>query len=98
MTMMKTLLAFVLAGAIFGTAAATLIAPGFLTWYSSPGSGQAMCSCSELVRDTAERLIRIQVIGAITGSLAFLIVGILVVRGRRPAAPPPTVPSGGPPP
>ncbi len=104
MAMLKTLWSFALAGAIVGAVGATLIAPGFLTWYNTPGSaGQALCNCPELVRATSSQLIQAQLIGAAIGAGASLVVGVLVVRARKnkrkapPAAPAaPSTPSAPP--
>lgn len=84
MAALKTILAFTVAGTLVGAVVASLIAPGFLTWYNTPGdaTAQTMCACAPLVRSTAEQLIRGQLIGAGVGAAVFFIVGVLFVRGR----------------
>jgi hypothetical protein len=92
MTTLKTLLNFGFAGAIFGFIGATLVGPPSITWYSTPGTGQAMCDCANLVRDTTTRLIQIQLYGIAIGATAFLIIGVLVVRARSNKLPPTVLP------
>jgi hypothetical protein len=88
MATVKTLWTFVLAGAILGAISATIIAPGFLTWYNTPGGmGQALCNCPELVHATTTQLIKAQLYGSAIGAIAFMVLGIIYVRarGRRAA-------------
>src|SRR5690606_9704495 len=73
-----------LTGAVLGAVGATLLAPGFLTWYNTPGGmGQALCNCPELVRTTAAQLVQAQLTGAGIGAAASLVLGIFFVRARR---------------
>jgi hypothetical protein len=89
---MKKLLIFVLVGAAAGNVAAMFIAPMVLTWYATPAAGSALCDCVLMVRGTTNEFLRAQGIGAGSGALLFLIIGIFVWRGRakRPPSPPTT--------
>lgn len=98
----KRVVAFLLGGAILGDVVAVLSARAFLPWDNTPGMGQALCNCPEVTKNTIDAMIRWQLIGAAVGAVAGLVVGVLVVRGRRggPAAgagsaePPLTPPAG----
>ncbi|MEW5851313.1 MAG: hypothetical protein AB2A00_21170 [Myxococcota bacterium] len=92
-----------LLGAVAGVVVTTLIAPGILGWYHTPGAGGALCNCQELAESTASQLIKLQLGGAGTGALTFLVLGALIHRARRnktpalpPAATPPAPPAGTP--
>jgi len=63
-----------------------------LAWYETPGDNGALCNCLVTVRSTAAHFVKAQAIGAGVGALIFLVIGILVVRGRRrhPVGPSPT--------
>jgi hypothetical protein len=87
---MKTTLILMLAGALLGAAAASMVIPPALAWYTSPGGLpqgaqiQALVQISEVIRYATSRLIRGQLIGAGIGSGAGLVVGLLAdVRARR---------------
>jgi hypothetical protein len=108
---MKTILIFVLLGALVGAAAASLIVPPTLAWYneagflSQPGQNQvqALVNIPQVVRYATTRLIKGQLIGAAIGAAVFLVFGLLVSRRRvrRAAVPPSPAPparSGPPPP
>jgi hypothetical protein len=81
---LKTVGVFALLGAVIGHALATLIAPGVLTWYNTPGasSGQAICDTQKMSHDIFSQLIRAQLIGAAVGAAVFVVLGILFVRYR----------------
>jgi hypothetical protein len=80
----KTLLLFVLSGALLGVLVASLIAPGAYVWYESPGSGrsQELLVREDVIRATTDHLLHSQAIGAGVGALAFLVLGILLVRAQ----------------
>jgi hypothetical protein len=90
MNSLKTVLVFMMTGALLGVVVASLIVPPILSWYNEPGAiapGQkieTLCNLPELIRYTATRLIRGQVIGAVLGALLFMIPGVMTAR-RRPA-------------
>jgi len=93
---MKTVLIFVLLGALAGIAVASLVVPPALSWYSAPGGLpkgaqiQAIVEIPEIIRYSTSRLIRGQLIGSGIGAASGLAIGIMVGRsGRRRAALPP---------
>ena len=100
---MKSLVIWILAGAILGIAAASVVVPPMLSWYneagylSSGGQPSAMVNLPQVVRYSTERLIRGQAIGGGVGAVLFLVLGLVVGgrgRARRAAASPP-VPTQG---
>ena len=95
---MKTIIIFVLVGALAGIAVASLVVPPALSWYSEPGGLpkgtqiQALVEIPEVIRYSTSKLIRGQTIGAVIGAVIGLAFGVLLVRaGRRKASvvPPP---------
>lgn len=91
---MKTIVIFVLLGALAGIAVASLVVPPALSWYSAPGGLpkgaqiQAIVEIPEVIRYSTSKLIRGQLIGAGIGAAIGLAVGIFAGR-RRSATPPP---------
>jgi len=85
---LTTILLFVLLGALIGAAVASLVVPPMLSWYNEPGainSGkqvETICNIPELIRYTASRLLRGQLIGAGIGAVLFVFPGIMVSRRR----------------
>jgi len=98
---MKSLLIWILLGALLGIVAASFVVPPMLSWYNEAGylakEGQpaAMVNLPEVVKYTTTRLIRGQLIGGAVGAALFFVLGLAFGgRGRkRPnaAAPAPTV-------
>jgi gas vesicle protein len=96
---MKTVLIFVLLGALVGAAVASLIVPPTLSWYNETGflsqknqagQVQAMVNIPQVIQYATSRLIKGQLIGAAAGAVAFLVLGIFVAsasRKRRAAVP-----------
>jgi hypothetical protein len=86
---MKGILIWVLAGALLGIAAASVIVPPMLSWYNEAGylsnAGQpaAMVNLPDVVRYSTTRLIRGQAIGAAIGAVVFLALGIALGKKRR---------------
>lgn len=86
---MKTVLIFLLVGALLGVAAASFIVPPALSWYNEPGalqkSGQvqAIVNVPEVIRYTTDRLIRGQAIGAGIGAVVGLVIGAYAASGGR---------------
>ena len=86
---MKTVVIFVLAGALLGVVAASYIVPPALSWYSSPGGlpegaqVQAVVKIPEVIRYATAKLMRAQLIGAGIGGAFGLVVGILMVGKRK---------------
>ena len=91
MSGMKTVLVWMMMGAILGAVVASFVVPPMLSWYNEPGSispgkqVETLCNLPELIRYTSSRLIRGQLIGAAIGGVLFLLLGIMVVRRRGPA-------------
>jgi hypothetical protein len=83
---MKTVLIFVLTGALLGVAIAAVTVPPALSWYSAPGGLpegaqiQAIVQIPEVIRYSTGKLIRGQMIGGGIGAIAGLVAGILIVR------------------
>jgi hypothetical protein len=98
---MKTVLIFILLGALLGVAVASLVVPPALSWYNEPGalqkSGQvqAIVNVPEVIHYTTDRLIKGQAIGAGIGAAVGLVVGIFAVAGgRRRSSPSAAAPAG----
>ena len=95
---MKGLLIWLLAGALVGGAAASVVVPPMLSWYNEAGylsqGGQpaAMVNLPQVVRYATDRLIRGQAIGAGIGAVVFFALGLVLggrSRRRTAAAVPP---------
>ena len=89
---MKTVLIFVLSGALLGVIVTSYVVPPALSWYTAPGGLpqgaqiQAIVEIPAVIRYSTGRLIRGQLIGAVIGAVAGLVVGFLTTsRARRPA-------------
>ena len=95
MKSLKTVLVFMMTGALFGVVIASFIVPPILSWYNEPGAiapGQkieTLCNLPELIRYTSTRLIRGQLIGAAIGAFLFMFPGMSTVRRRAATAPAP---------
>ncbi|HJQ83177.1 MAG TPA: hypothetical protein VKA21_03815 [Candidatus Binatia bacterium] len=93
---MKTVLTFMLIGALVGVVVASFVVPPVLAWYNEPGAINAehrvetICNLPDLIRYTSKRLLLGQAIGAGVGALVFLFPG-LAMRRRRSADVPATV-------
>jgi len=95
MVKFKTVLTFMLAGALLGNLVATFLAPSFMEWYNStPLASQTMCNLPQVVRDVTGQLIRTQFIGSGIGAVVFLVLGIVFMRtqAKRQKAVPPQPP------
>jgi hypothetical protein len=94
----KTVLVFMLVGAVLGAVAASFVVPPILSWYNEPGSitpgqdEQTLCNLPQLIRYTSRRLLIGQLIGAGVGALLAFYPGLMVVR-RRARTSPATVPA-----
>ena len=78
-------------GALLGGGTATFVAPFILeTFLASTGAQDAMCQCTELVKNTADLLIRTQLVGAAIGAVLFGLGAALLRRrlGRGKAEAP----------
>jgi len=97
----RTVIIFVLLGAILGAVAASLIVPPTLSWYneagflSQPGQGgtapvQALVNIPQVIHYTTSRLLKAQAIGAGLGAFTFLVLGSYSAsRGRKRKTPAP---------
>ena len=90
---MKNAVILMLAGAIVGAVAASLIVPPMLSWYTSPGglpqgaAIQAVVNIPDIIRYATTRLMWGQATGGAIGAVAGLVVSLAFSRGRRQAAP-----------
>lgn len=91
---MRTVIIFVLLGAILGAVAASLIAPPVLGWYneagflSQNGKVQALVNLPQIIKYTTDRLLKAQAIGAGLGAFTFLVLGLFSAgrsKRRQPA-------------
>ena len=92
---MKSLVIWILLGAVLGGTAASFIVPPMLSWYNEAGylsqGGQpaAVVNLPNVVRYATDRLIRGQAIGAGIGAVVFFAIGLAVGgRSRRRTAAP----------
>lgn len=87
MHFLRTVMNFVVAGALLGVLSVTILGPGYIQWDSSvPGdSADARCLCSERARYGADRIITYQMRGLAVGSGLGLAAGIAfhVIRRKR---------------
>jgi hypothetical protein len=87
--LVKTVLLFVLAGALIGVAIASLVIPPALSWYTAPGGLphgaqiHAIVEIPEVIRYATGKLLRAQMIGGGIGATLGLVGGILLGRKRR---------------
>jgi hypothetical protein len=97
MATLKTLLTFMLLGAFLGLAAASWIGPQFLEWYNTaPLGAQTVCDLPKVVQGITADLLRYQLIGTLTGTGVFLVLGIAFVvwrNKRAKLASPPSTPA-----
>ena len=88
----KSILVYMMIGALLGTVAASFIVPPVLAWYNETGSispnhqVQTLCDLPELIRYTANRILRGQLIGAGIGAFIFIFPGVSSARKRRAEA------------
>jgi hypothetical protein len=91
---MKTLVIWVLVGALAGIVVAAFVVPPALSWYTAPGGLpqgtqiQALVEIPEVIRYATGRLIRGQMIGAAVGAVLGIVIGLMT---RRRATPPPPI-------
>jgi hypothetical protein len=99
MSMLRSVITLLLAGALLGGAIASWMAPKYLEWNTtSPYATTTQCDLPAVVRQVAADLQKAQVIGALSGAAAGLVLGLVLgVRGRkkRNALPPPAAPGPG---
>jgi len=79
-----------LAGALIGVVAASLIVPPALAWYTAPGGLpqgaqiQAVVQIPEVIRYATTKLLNGQLIGAGVGAAVGLVVGLFLSMRPRP--------------
>jgi len=89
----KTVLVFMLVGALAGAVAASLVVPPVLGWYTEPGAitpgkpVETICDPAYMIRYTSSWLLRGQLIGATLGALLLLYPGVVTARRRGAVAP-----------
>lgn len=92
--MFRKLVAFMLGGALLGVVVASLAGPSYLAWDNTPAFGQALCNCTDCVKQTAARLIQLQLIGGAVGMVSLLLLGAVMLRSlgkrKKPAEAPPS--------
>jgi hypothetical protein len=82
---MRFYLAWLAVGAFVGGGIATLCAPFVLeTFLASTGAADAMCQCSQLVKNTASLLVKTQLWGALAGAVLFPVAAWLTRRKLKP--------------
>jgi hypothetical protein len=87
----KTILIFVLSGALLGVVIASLVIPPALSWYTAPGGLpqgtqiQALVQIPEVIRYATGRLMVGQAVGGVIGALVGLVAGILMMRKSEAA-------------
>jgi hypothetical protein len=92
MQSLKTVLVFMMMGALLGVVIAAFTVPPILKWYNTPGEiapgrpVETLCNLPDLIEYTSVRLRRGQGIGALIGALLFMIPGIMSARRRTAAA------------
>jgi hypothetical protein len=86
---MKSIVIWVLAGALAGIVAASFVVPPMLSWYNEAGylsqgdQPAAMVNLPQVVRYSTSRLIRGQAVGAAIGAVVFFALGLGFGRKRR---------------
>jgi gas vesicle protein len=92
---LKRLFLSLLIGAMAGDVITVLFAPNALTWFATPGTGTALCNCAETARETAQSLVRAQLVGTGIGGLVGMVLGELISavwRSRKKKAAPVVAP------
>lgn len=82
---LKRLLLSLVLGAMAGDVITLLLAPNMLTWFATPGTGTALCNCAETAQQTAQSLIRAQLIGTGIGAVVGMVLGELFSAVLRSA-------------
>lgn len=84
MNIFRPLLSFVMCGTLLGVVISTLLLRSFIPWYNTPGQGvtQSICDYAVVARSNIDDVIKGQLIGALIGTVAFLIIGIIIHRRR----------------
>ena len=85
MSLLRTVITLVLAGALLGGFIAGWMAPKYLEWNTtSPYATTTQCDLPAVVRQVASDLQKAELIGALSGAGVGLILGLVLgVRGRK---------------
>jgi hypothetical protein len=88
-TFFRLVLLSAVVGALIGVVASSLAAPSYIAWDNTTDGADGMCLCRDKARQTAERVIHLQLLwgasGAGTGVLAACAIG-LMRRKKKSAA------------
>lgn len=85
---MKTILIFILLGAMIGAVVTSFLVPSALPWYTFQGAQtQEIVQVPEIIRYATAKLLKWQAIGAGIGGTVGLVIGVFAVRGRKHNAP-----------
>jgi hypothetical protein len=89
MQIVRTVLSFIVAGALFGVLLASLVGPKYIAWDNTVGSGaSAMCVCQEVALQGAQRMISLQMNWCAIGAILGGVLGGVFVYMRRKVSPP----------
>ena len=80
LVVLKRIGVFLAIGGVLGDVVTMLLAPSFVTWFHTPGTGSALCNCADVSKETASALVRSQLMGTLIGAVVVAIVGELVAR------------------
>jgi hypothetical protein len=83
MALLRSVMNFLVAGALLGVLASTVAYPRFMAWDNTPAFGKALCDCAETTRQTADRLINAQMIGCVSGAGVGAVAGLVFAMMRR---------------
>ncbi len=87
MAFVRLVLNFMVAGALLGVLAVSLVGPKYISWDNTVGSGaSAMCICQEVAFQGAQRMISFQMTGCAVGAGLGAALGIAFAVMRRKSA------------
>lgn len=88
MQIVRTVLSFVVGGALLGVLLASFVGPKYIAWDNTVGSGaSAMCVCQEVALQGAQRMISLQMNWCAAGAVVGLIAGGVFAYFRKKNAP-----------
>jgi hypothetical protein len=90
MRVVRSVLWWVLIGALVGTWAGGLVARSFVPWFNTPGAGiMSQCACEPLAISSVSHTLQFELGGMFSGAVLALALGLVLGAGRpRPAEPP----------
>ena len=83
---LKTVLNFVVVGALVGILAASWFGPRWVQWDNTTGAQDGMCLCSKKAREGADRLLDFQMEGGAAGAAGGLLLSVGFLLWRRSRA------------